>query len=56
MEMSEASRRMFALRESGYDGPIDQDGNPVSEESFLAQYRAKREEIQQRWRESGSAR
>jgi hypothetical protein len=28
---AEADDRFFALRESGYTGPIDQDGYPVQE-------------------------
>lgn len=27
---TEAERKFFDLRESGYTGPIDQDGNPAS--------------------------
>lgn len=29
---TEADRRFWALRESGYTGPIDQDGKPVTSE------------------------
>jgi hypothetical protein len=29
--LTEADKRFFALRESGYDGPIDQDGNQADD-------------------------
>lgn len=29
-DRTEADRKFFALRESGYRGPIDQDGNKVT--------------------------
>lgn len=29
--LSEDARRLYALREAGYKGPIDQDGYPVTE-------------------------
>lgn len=29
--LTEADRKFFALRESGYTGPIDKDGNKVTE-------------------------
>ena len=28
-----ADQKFFALRESGYTGPIDQDGNPLTDTS-----------------------
>lgn len=33
---TDADRRFFDLRESGYRGPIDQDGRPVTDPDVLA--------------------
>ncbi|MCO8272823.1 hypothetical protein M1L60_19695 [Actinoplanes sp. TRM 88003] len=33
---TDADRRFFDLRESGYTGPIDQDGNAVTDPETLA--------------------
>lgn len=36
---AEADRKFFELRESGYTGPIDQDGNAVTEDEGLENLR-----------------
>lgn len=35
-----ADKRFFDLRESGYRGPIDQDGRPVTDPDVLAIFEA----------------